>query len=580
MFKVIFILLCGFIVGAIVVNNQQYFTKTIAIPTAFFPDGGEYQGALLKGEPTGEGRIVWPDGSYFEGEFKAGLFDGYGELNKRTFIYKGEFEKGVARGTGEISFEDKRVYKGDVDNAEANGVGVLVFEGGEYQGQFKNNQFDGEGKLTKKNGDVYEGQFKEGLFNGEGQYTSADGKIYKGQFVDGAISGAGEYRDGEASYSGEFKNWLFNGFGEYKDKHQRYEGDFISGEYSGLGQYTNKNGVVYKGEFLSGLYHGQGELIEGIENYKGGFEYGERHGDGVLTYSKPIDGITTLMGVWRYGQLISSDNPLVEYDESKIVEDVLYKQSDRLSQALSLVEPNDPEKTEMYFVGVAGDGDQGVFRRELNFIRDQFDSVYGTKNKSISLMNGNVLYKTVPLATNTSIERALVGVANKMDPENDILFIYLTSHGSDDFKFQLKQQGLSLPSISADTLGNVIKALPVRYKVVVISACYSGGFIAPIKDESTMVITAASADKTSFGCSDNSTMTYFGEAFFKDALPLSTSFVEAFDRARDIVRGREARENFTNSNPLIFKPQSIRDQLMIWRQELSLWQEEQNRIIE
>jgi hypothetical protein len=55
-------LLIGFIVGAVVVENKQYFTETVATPVSFLPDGGEYDGELLKGELNGKGRIVWPNG--------------------------------------------------------------------------------------------------------------------------------------------------------------------------------------------------------------------------------------------------------------------------------------------------------------------------------------------------------------------------------------------------------------------------------------------------------------------------------------------------------------------------------------
>ncbi len=63
-------------------------------------------------------------------------------------------------------------------------------------------------------------------------------------------------------------------------------------------------------------------------------------------------------------------------------------------------------------------------------------------------------------------------------------------------------------------------------------------------------------------------MTYFGEAFFKDALSQSSTFVDAFYRARDIVRGLEAKKGYPNSNPLILKPKAIVRKLKQWRLQL------------
>ncbi|MGH1440599.1 MAG: C13 family peptidase [Cellvibrionaceae bacterium] len=580
MFKIIFTLLCGFIIGAVLIENKQYFNKTVASPVAFLPDGGEYDGGLLKGEPSGEGRIVWPDGRYYEGGFKNGFFHGLGAYKERGYSYEGEYSEGIAKGKGIITFGDDRVYKGEVNNGKANGQGILTFGAGEYIGEFKDNQFDGTGKLVRTNGDIYEGGFKENLFDGEGLFTSASGKIYKGRFEKGSIIDVGDYRDGQASYTGEFKQWAFHGLGDYSDDTQSYQGQFADNVFNGSGEYKNNKGETYSGEFVNGLYHGEGLLVTADERYQGQFEYGLKHGSGVLSYSQPLDGISQVKGIWHYGKIIQSDNALVEHDASRIVEHVLYQQQQSIVEAINRIEENDTEQIELYFVGVAGDGQQGVFRREVNFIRNQFDQHYGTEGKSLLLINGDVAYETVPLATETSIKMALQGVAEKMDAENDILFVYFTSHGSSDFYFQLAQPGLELASLSADNMGAIMRSLPVRHKVAVISACYSGGYVGPVKDSSTMVITAASADRTSFGCSDNATMTYFGEAFFKDALPQSLTFVEAFDKARDIVKGREAKEGFKHSNPLIFKPQSIRKQLALWREALKQSRLEKNRQIE
>ena len=88
----------------------------------------------------------------------------------------------------------------------------------------------------------------------------------------------------------------------------------------------------------------------------------------------------------------------------------------------------------------------------------------------------------------------------------------------------------------------MLKESAIRWKVVVVSACYSGGFIDPLQDERTLVITAARHDRTSFGCADENDFTYFGRAFFKDALPGSRSFEEAFRKADAIVAAREKKE--------------------------------------
>ena len=85
--------------------------------------------------------------------------------------------------------------------------------------------------------------------------------------------------------------------------------------------------------------------------------------------------------------------------------------------------------------------------------------------------------------------------------------------------------------------------------MIIISACYAGGFIDALKDPRTIIITAAAADRTSFGCSNDSDLTYFGEAFYRDALPEARTLREAFDKAKAAIAMRERRERVDASRP-------------------------------
>jgi hypothetical protein len=77
----------------------------------------------------------------------------------------------------------------------------------------------------------------------------------------------------------------------------------------------------------------------------------------------------------------------------------------------------------------------------------------------------------------------------------------------------------------------------------------------------TIVITAAAPDRTSFGCESGRDFTYFGEAFFRDALAKTASFTEAFEIARRIVTQREAAERLPASQPQISVGRSIAELL-------------------
>src|SRR5918993_1399404 len=93
------------------------------------------------------------------------------------------------------------------------------------------------------------------------------------------------------------------------------------------------------------------------------------------------------------------------------------------------------------------------------------------------------------------------------------------------------------------------------------SACNSGGFIEPLRDDNTLVITAAAPDRASFGCEAGRDFTYFGQAFFRDALARTRSFAIAFEIAKQIVAKQEAAEKLEHSMPQMWVGAAIKERL-------------------
>jgi hypothetical protein len=129
-------------------------------------------------------------------------------------------------------------------------------------------------------------------------------------------------------------------------------------------------------------------------------------------------------------------------------------------------------------------------------------------------------------------------LAERSGPE-DLVFIYLTSHGTHEHELVLDQPRMELADLPADELAAVLTPLKNRDKVIVISACYSGGFIPALKDERTLIMTASRADRVSFGCSEEADFTYFGDALFAQALNQTDDLKQAFELAQLHVAERE-----------------------------------------
>jgi hypothetical protein len=169
----------------------------------------------------------------------------------------------------------------------------------------------------------------------------------------------------------------------------------------------------------------------------------------------------------------------------------------------------------------------------------------------------------LPLASGTALSYALKGVASKMQIDRDILFLALSSHGSDDPLLSVTNGSLPLQDLSGEMLAEALRESGIKWKVIVISACHAGAFIEPLKDEHTILLTAAAADRSSFGCADDRDLTYFGEAFYRDALPEATSLRDAFDKAKAWITDREKEEGVEASLPQAYFGEQMEEQLAV-----------------
>jgi hypothetical protein len=138
----------------------------------------------------------------------------------------------------------------------------------------------------------------------------------------------------------------------------------------------------------------------------------------------------------------------------------------------------------------------------------------------------------------------------------------LTSHGSRE-GLAVSNGKLPLLQLGPVELRQALDEAGIKWRVIIVSACYSGVFIDPLKTDTTFIATASDADHSSFGCADDRDLTYFGEAFLKDAVPTAPSLEAAFKKAVDLIQHREAAEHLEHSNPQIFFGSAIRQKLAV-----------------
>jgi hypothetical protein len=242
-------------------------------------------------------------------------------------------------------------------------------------------------------------------------------------------------------------------------------------------------------------------------------------------------------------------------------EEVFYGQPGLLEAALARLAPQRPGVEDVYFVGVAGYASEDVFLNEAELAEDVLRSRFDTGGRSVLLANNARTVRTLPVASVTALRRALRAVGQAMDPDEDVLFLFLTTHGSPDHSLAMDFWPLQLQGLTPEVLRQMLDEAGVRWRVIVISACFSGGFVDGLKSDTTLLMTAADAARSSFGCGPDSDLTYFGRAFFGDALTASSGLVEAFGVARETIRRREQAAGFEASNPQIHVGSAIGDKL-------------------
>jgi len=266
----------------------------------------------------------------------------------------------------------------------------------------------------------------------------------------------------------------------------------------------------------------------------------------VLAFMWLTDALNAIPDVWN-----PLDETTAAADDSLAQnEALLFGQSARIDRALASIHRDDAANPEAFFLGFAGVGDEKVFAQEIGLASRVLAERYDIGRRSLSLINDERDLDSAPLATVSGLRYALRGLAARMDLDRDVLFLAISSHGSDDPAIAVSNSQLPLDDmLTEDDLVGALRDSGIKWRVVIISACYAGGFIEPLSDPQTIVIAAAAADRTSFGCSNDRDLTYFGEAFYRDALPGARSLHDAFAAAKTAIAARESREHVTPSNP-------------------------------
>jgi hypothetical protein len=269
----------------------------------------------------------------------------------------------------------------------------------------------------------------------------------------------------------------------------------------------------------------------------------------LMTFIWLSDALDAIPDVWTTPEVAEAAD---RGDSAADAETVLFEQSTRIDRALAAISTEASPSPKAYFLGFAGVGEQKVFSQEIGLASRVLSERYGMESRSLSLINDQRDLEGAPLASVSGLRYALRGLAARMNLDRDVLFLVISSHGASEPAITVSNSDLPLNDMTDEDLAEALSDSGIKWRVIIVSACYAGGFIDALKDPRSIVITAAAADRTSFGCSNDRDLTYFGEAFFRDALPDARSLRDAFDKARSAIAVRERREGVDASKPQAF----------------------------
>ena len=226
------------------------------------------------------------------------------------------------------------------------------------------------------------------------------------------------------------------------------------------------------------------------------------------------------------------------------------QQDEGIANALARLSKQRPGVVDAYVVVAALDSDP-VFNREAREAGRVLAHRFDAEGRTLVLGYDEGSDKADAAASPAALAQALDGVAARMNPDEDVLVLYTTSHGSPHagLNFRDPQRGSAV--IAPAQLAAMLDHSGARNRLIILQACFSGQFVDALAAPRTVVATAASSMKSSFGCSASNDWTFFGYALINQAMRQPDTFARQFRRAYVTILGWEQRLGYESSSPQI-----------------------------
>lgn len=254
----------------------------------------------------------------------------------------------------------------------------------------------------------------------------------------------------------------------------------------------------------------------------------------------------------------------------RLTQEMFEAQAAMLASELQGLAPQRKGRIDVYAITYAPYADEDVFGRESELVAGVMAERFDAAGRTLQLVSSRADAPRHAWATPLNLQRAIERAAALMDRDEDLLFLHLTSHGARNGQLASAMWPLDVETLTPQKLQALLDAAGIRHRVISVSACYSGSWIAPLQGEQALVMTAADAEHTSYGCGRGSELTYFGRALYDEQLRRTRSFEDAHAAARGVIEQREkaAGKSDGYSNPQIAVGAAVRTRLQALERQL------------
>jgi len=218
-----------------------------------------------------------------------------------------------------------------------------------------------------------------------------------------------------------------------------------------------------------------------------------------------------------------------------------------MASALDRLAPQRPGIIDVYVISIALDSD-AVFAREAREAGHVLAARFDADDRTLILAGPDENGDDRPHGSIEGLFVALAGLAEILDPSEDVLVLYTTSHGLKvglSYHYGDSAYGI----LSPESLRSVFAELGIERRILMFNACFSGVFVPALASPNTAIMTAASAERSSFGCEPDNDWTFYGDALINRALRKPQPLHRAAREAARTIAEWEVEEGLLASLP-------------------------------